>query len=535
MFMGLTTGMITKFTGAVRPLAASLRPFNRRSAVFLGLVAILGFFTACVAVGVPKTSDPAQKLKYARLLLRDDRPLPAERLIGESIEIYQLRDDRDGLANAQHAYGWFLAGDAVEALEGWYRENGFRDSPADFDSRRQEAVKYFQLAAEGFDQAGNFANAANANFDLGLAQSRIGNRKPACSAFSDSLKNFYAYLRSDPNPEFRVPNGVGSYEEYVILPAAAAGCPMAANLTDRSEDVADDRHDRELALADEALVLARNILGPNHPAITEASKFREHVIRRQRGCFEEKIAPTGVPLDKFGRSPWHELARVYEKKFQFEKAEKNYKKDVSDKRASRHEEHPDTLKSMRHLALFYERRDRYADAAPLAERILELRKKVLGESDPDILESVVDLARIQYRQKNFDGAEPLYIQAVELSQRMLGESDVRTLRRMQELGNFYEMQLRDDEAETIYLQLIELVGTATNKLGYGKYGRDFATNVPFELAAIYDRQGRADDADDMRAKGSDWARALTQAEAAKWSRAVSCNPSADWASALEPN
>ena len=179
MFLGLKTATIAKFTKMVCAVAIKLTPSNRRPAVPFGSFAFLGFLAACEAIGVPKTNDPAEKLKYSRLLLRDDRPLPAERLIGESIEIYELRGDRGGLASAQYAYAWFLAGDAVETLEGWYRDNGFRDSPADFDSRRQEAVKYFQLAATGFVQIGNFADAANTYFDLGLAQSRNGNRKPA--------------------------------------------------------------------------------------------------------------------------------------------------------------------------------------------------------------------------------------------------------------------------------------------------------------------------------------------------------------------
>ena len=283
MLLGYETALTAKLIRTVRSVVVKLPPFNRRSTALLRSVAFLGFLAACEAVGVPKTNDPTEKLNYARLLLRDDRPLPAERLIGESIEVYESRGDNGGLATAHYAYAWFLAGDAVETSEGWYRENGFRDSPVDFDSRRQEAVRYFRLAATGFTQTGKFADAANAYFDLGIAEARNGDREPACRAFTESLKNFYTYLRWAPAPEFRVPKGVSSYEEYVISPAAVSGCPVSAGPTNPSRDSADDQHARELALAEEALILAQNILGSNHTAINGASEFRQRLVERQRG------------------------------------------------------------------------------------------------------------------------------------------------------------------------------------------------------------------------------------------------------------
>lgn len=283
MALSYGSALSDKLTRIVRSVLSKLPTFNRRSTTLLRSVVFLGFLTACDAVGVPATNDPSEKLNYARLLLRDGRPLPAERLIGESIEMYESRGEHSGLATAQYAYAWFLAGDAVEKLEGWYRDNGFRDSPVDFDSRRQEAVRYFRLAATGFTQTGNFADAANAYFDLGIVEARNGDREPACRAFTESLKSFYTYLRWAPAPEFRVPKGTSSYEEYVITPAAASGCPESAGLTNRSGGSTDNRHAREMALAEEALILAKNILGPNHRAMNRAGEFHQLLAERQRG------------------------------------------------------------------------------------------------------------------------------------------------------------------------------------------------------------------------------------------------------------
>ncbi len=184
-----------------------------------------GLLASCDAVGVLQTNDPAKKLSYARLLLRDERPLPAERLINESMEIYQSRGDRRGLADAQYLYAKLLAGNAVALLESWYRENGFRDSTVTFEKRREGAVRYFQLAATGFVTAGDFADATNAYFDLGLIQSNDGHSESACRSFNESLRNFNIYLQTDPNPKVRPPKGYDSYKDLVETVATAAGCP----------------------------------------------------------------------------------------------------------------------------------------------------------------------------------------------------------------------------------------------------------------------------------------------------------------------
>lgn len=274
------TNVAVKFHRPLRSFDGNHLPRKHRWGKRIASIVILGILLACEAAGVPETNDPAEKLTYARLLLRDNRPLPAERLIDESMEIYQSRGDRAGLADAQYRYGWFLAGDAVELMADWYRENGFQSSSVTFESRQQESAKYFQLAATGFTQTANFAKASNAYFDLGLAQSQIDKTESACAAYRESLKSFYTYFQQDPAAEVNLPKGISSYEEYVIPPAAAAGCPIATAATDQSNGGQRDRDSRKLALTEEAVALAESILGPDHPAVFDARKFREGLIKR---------------------------------------------------------------------------------------------------------------------------------------------------------------------------------------------------------------------------------------------------------------
>src|SRR5207245_9573544 len=75
----------------------------------LGVFAFGAVVRACGGAGVPYTRDSERKLGWAReLYLNQHRPIPAERLIKEAIEICQERNDQLGLARAYSMYGRFL-------------------------------------------------------------------------------------------------------------------------------------------------------------------------------------------------------------------------------------------------------------------------------------------------------------------------------------------------------------------------------------------------------------------------------------------
>lgn len=198
----------------------------RRVLSGLGTFLAFGFLVACSAALVPATNDPAKKLSHAKNLLNNDRPLPAERLIGESMEIYRARNDGYGLAIAHYDYATFLSSDVVGNWEStWFRENGFRNTSADYGSRFEEAANYFELAAKGFVDSEKFDDAANAYLDLALKQSRNGNRDLACLAFDDSLNSYRAYQRKNPNSEIRgVLEGYDSFEDMVLTVSEGGGC-----------------------------------------------------------------------------------------------------------------------------------------------------------------------------------------------------------------------------------------------------------------------------------------------------------------------
>ncbi len=76
-----------------------------RCLVFAKIVLLCGGVMGCAAVGVGQTSNPLQKLNDAYGLMGQCRPIPAERLIGKALHIYEEKGDEIGMAEAHHTFG----------------------------------------------------------------------------------------------------------------------------------------------------------------------------------------------------------------------------------------------------------------------------------------------------------------------------------------------------------------------------------------------------------------------------------------------
>src|SRR3989338_648543 len=97
--------------------------------------------TGCAAVGVPHTSNPDKKLRYAESLFNnEDRPLPAQDLIMEAIDKYKTNGDDVGLANAYRTYAFFLQSPAV----GRWSKMSFEDKTVTHENRFGKSVEYWE-------------------------------------------------------------------------------------------------------------------------------------------------------------------------------------------------------------------------------------------------------------------------------------------------------------------------------------------------------------------------------------------------------
>jgi len=180
----------------------------------------------CAAMGVPITSDPAEKLGWARFLYeKQNRPLPAERLILEARDIYQSKNDELGLAEAFRQYAFFLVSKTVEDWEPIYRRNGFLDQSVIFDSRHERAIEYFEKAKVIYIKNADYGSLTNVDLVIGhVYLSKIGNENRACRQYEQSLADHKEFRKHNPNDKIVLPNGFNSYEEYIEAIKKGAKC-----------------------------------------------------------------------------------------------------------------------------------------------------------------------------------------------------------------------------------------------------------------------------------------------------------------------
>ena len=189
--------------------------------IFLRVV-LISMLAGCAAVGVVKSNDPATKLADAKVLIfKLDRPLPAERLIREAIEIYQKQGDVAGLAEAYRIYGFFFKSGAVDHWAFIYRESGFLDKTATFDTRYIKSVQYFNMSKAEWAKIGRHDNDSNLELHKALAYLLMKDTKRACKAYEASLAADREYA---PTGEVKLPPGFTSFADLIQHEKRRAHC-----------------------------------------------------------------------------------------------------------------------------------------------------------------------------------------------------------------------------------------------------------------------------------------------------------------------
>lgn len=143
---------------------------------------------SCAGVGIVASSDPQVKLHDARYLFTfQNRPLPAERLIREAIEICKEKSDQDCLAEAYLAYGYFFRSAAVESWEKVYRKDGFLNPTASFDNRLEKSREYIEKAKPLIEKSEADDLKTNAYLNFGHELEHEGHNSEACEMYAKSL------------------------------------------------------------------------------------------------------------------------------------------------------------------------------------------------------------------------------------------------------------------------------------------------------------------------------------------------------------
>lgn len=180
---------------------------------------------ACAGVGIVASSDPQVKLNDARHLFTfQDRPLPAERLIREAIEICEKNADQDCLAEAYLAYGYFFRSDAVQSWEKVYRRDGFLDRTVSFDDRFEKSKEYIEKAKPLIEKSKAYDVQTNAYLNFGAEYERQGKQSEACDMYAKSLVANKKNLETNPKANVVLPKGYSTYADYLATHQKRAGC-----------------------------------------------------------------------------------------------------------------------------------------------------------------------------------------------------------------------------------------------------------------------------------------------------------------------
>jgi len=177
---------------------------------------LLTLIGGCAAMLVPETNDPAQKLRDAYMLFdKQKRPLPAERLIRESIDIYKKSNDELGLAEAYKAYGYFFRSGAVEKYHKHYNAKGFIETSASYNTRHDKSIEYFDKAKEIYLKNSKYGDVTNIYLNMGFTYEFANNNEKACESYKKSLNSNIKHLEMIPEAPIVLPSGFKSYEEYI--------------------------------------------------------------------------------------------------------------------------------------------------------------------------------------------------------------------------------------------------------------------------------------------------------------------------------
>jgi len=172
--------------------------------------------TGCAAMLVPSTSDPATKLAWAQELIeKQDRPLPAERLIREAIDIYREQKDEIGVAHGYRMYGIFFNAPALRKWQKYYQENGFLDKSASYDTRFQKALEYLDKSLSIATNHKDINMPANLYVLTGFAYQNMQQTAAACLAFDKSIVAYKLMVAQNSQVKASVPKEYSSFENGI--------------------------------------------------------------------------------------------------------------------------------------------------------------------------------------------------------------------------------------------------------------------------------------------------------------------------------
>jgi serine/threonine protein kinase len=173
-----------------------------------------------------------------------------------------------------------------------------------------------------------------------------------------------------------------------------------------------------------------------------------------------------------------------------QQAARHLERAVALRQAHLGHEHPDTLDSMRQLAIAWGWTGRFSEAISLRQQILDSCQARLGPNHPQTLESVGELAGTLQTAGQWDRSAQLWERLLEKRRNLDGPTHASTLGTMHGLALSYAYTGRLTESIALHEVLLELV-KATNGLDHHEVAWPLTTlAVTCQRARDFDRADR---------------------------------------------
>jgi CHAT domain-containing protein/Tfp pilus assembly protein PilF len=252
-------------------------------------------------------------------------------------------------------------------------------------------------------------------------------------------------------------------------------------------------YEEAVRVAREALKIAEEKFGPDHPKVAISLNDLAEVYRKQARYAEaEPLYKRMLVIREKTFGPSHPdvaeslngLAGLYGSQGKYVETELLYKQALAIREKTLGKDHPDVAESINGLAVLYRAQGRYKEAEPLFSRALAIREKALGPDHPDVARSLNSVAGLYGSQGKYIEAEPLYRRALAILEKALGPDHPDVADSLNGLAGLYHSQSKYSEAEPLYRRAL-----AIREKALGPDHPSVATSLG-SLAELYHSQGK---------------------------------------------
>ena len=194
---------------------------KRLRSLAFGVLLIFGI-AGCTAFGVVATNDPYEKMAQANRMEDRGRIAVAQRLMRESIEIFEQSGDQLALAEAYRRYAFSVRVNGEDTIT---RYGGAGSAvPTNKDGRQDKSIAYFEKSLSIFEAHGKHDMAANLHYNIAGSHQFAGRPSEACIELDKSLESHRKAMQANPTGVVDLPSGVATFTEFIDRARAESGC-----------------------------------------------------------------------------------------------------------------------------------------------------------------------------------------------------------------------------------------------------------------------------------------------------------------------